>query len=130
LTIPSSELRDKSELEKKYSMFAWKWAVSAHVAARVVDHGRQLPGHALHHLISARRKMESGHHTLCDVAADLRILEIELFPLLLRVGEAEVNKVLELIRKAMNGTIPESDIDFSRLKPFLPDCTIPKPCVR
>lgn len=74
--------------------------------------------------------MESGHHTLCDVAADLRILEIELFPLLLRVGEAEVNKALELIRKAMNGTIPESDIDFSRLKPFLPDCTIPKPCVR
>jgi len=38
--------------------------------------------------------------------------------------------MLELIGKAMNGTIREKDIDLSPLKPVLVDCAIPKVCLR
>jgi hypothetical protein len=57
-------------------------------------------------------------------------LEIKLFPHLPHVGEPEVCTALELVRNAMNGTIQEKDIDLSRLKLVLADCTIPKVCLR
>lgn len=74
--------------------------------------------------------MESGCHSVCDVAAHLRDLEIELFPVLLRVSEGEVHTMFELIGKAMNGTIEENDIDLSPLRPVLADCTISSVCFR
>jgi len=74
--------------------------------------------------------MESGCHSVCDVAADLRDLEIKLFLVLLRVSEGEVHAMLELIGEAMNGTIQENDIDLSPLRPVLVDCTIPSVCFR
>jgi len=104
--------------------------VLAHAAARVLERGKQLPGDFLRDLRSARIRMESGCHSLCDIAADLRSLEITLFPAVLRLSEREVHVMLELIGKAMNGTIQEKDVDLSPLKPVLVDCTIPRICLR
>ena len=81
-------------------------------------------------LKSARTKMESGCQSLCEVAADLRALEIKLFWVLLHVSEGEVHAMLELISKAMNGSIQEKDIDLSPLRPILVNCTIPQVCHR
>jgi hypothetical protein len=91
---------------------------------------RALPSDILQDLKSARTRMESGCHTLCDVAADLRDLEIKLFYALLHVSQGEVHSMLELISKAMNGSIQEKDIDLSPLRPILVDCTIPRLCHR
>ena len=113
-----------------YSRFGWKWAVLAYMAARVLGHGRRLPNDVLLDLRTTRTRMESGCHSVCEVAADLRDLEIKLFRSLLHLGESEVHKMVELVAKAMNGTIRERDIDISRLKPVLADCTIPRACFR
>ena len=113
-----------------YSKFGWKWAVLACMAARVLGHGKSLPGDLLRDLRLARTRMESGCHSLCEVAADLRDLEIKLFQVLLHVSEGEVHAMLELVGKAMNGTIQERDIDVSPLKPVLVDCSIPRVCFR
>jgi len=100
------------------------------MAARVLSHGKPLPNDLLCDLKSTRARMESGVHRLCKVAADLRDLEIKLFPAVLHVSEGEVHRMLELINKAMNGTIEERDIDLSPLEPVFPDCTIPRVCLR
>jgi len=113
-----------------YSRFGWKWAVLAYMAARVLTRGKQLPDDVVKHLTTARAKMESGCHSLCDIAADLRNLEIKLFPAVLHVSQGEVHEMLELIGKAMSGTIQENDIDLSPLQPLLVDCTIPRVCLR
>jgi len=124
------ESHDRRELEDMYSRFGWKWAVLAYMATRIVAHGKALPGEIARDLAMARATMESGCHSLCEVAADLRDLEIKLFTALLRVSEGEVHTMLELIGKAMSGTIREQDIDLSPLKPVLVDCTIPRICLR
>lgn len=124
------ESRYRRELETMYSRFGWKWAVLAYMAARVIADGKELPTDIVRDLKLARVSMESGCHSLCEVAADLRDLEIRLFTVLLHVSEGEVHAMLELIGKAMNGTIQEQDIDLSPLKPVLVDCAIPKICLR
>jgi len=129
-TVSQNELPYRVETQDICSRFGWKWAVLAYMAARVVEHGRRLPNDILRDLTSARARMESGCHSLCEVAADLRDLEIKLFRVLLHVSEGEVHAMLELIGKAMNGTIREKDIDLSPLKPVLVDCAIPKVCLR
>jgi hypothetical protein len=72
--------------------------------------------------------MESGCSSVCDVGADLRDLENKLFPVLLQVSEGEVHAMLELIGKAMNGSLERRDIDLSPLKVVLADCAIPSVC--
>jgi len=121
---------DRDHLQEMYSRFGWKWAVLAYTAARVLTRGKQLPDDVVKHLTMARAKMESGCHSLCDIAADLRNLEIKLFPAILHVSQGEVHEMLELIGKAMSGTIQEDDIDLSPLQPLLVDCTIPRVCLR
>ena len=79
------ESHDRRELEDMYSRFGWKWAVLAFMATRIVVHGMALPGEIARDLAMARAAMESGCHSLCEVAADLRDLEIKLFTALLRV---------------------------------------------
>lgn len=113
-----------------YSRFGWKWAVLAYMATRIVAHRKELPTDITRELALARASMESGCRSLCEVAADLRDLEIRLFTVLLHVSEGEVHAMLELIGKAMNGTIQEQDIDLSPLKPVLVDCSIPRICLR
>jgi len=124
------ESHDRRELEEMYSRFGWKWAVLAYMATRVIAHGKELPTDIVRDLTLARASMESGCHSLCEVAADLRDLEIKLFRVLLHVSEGEVHAMFELIGKAMNGTIQEQDIDLSPLKPVLVDCAIPRICLR
>lgn len=126
----SAKLEDRAELEQMYSRFGRKWGVLAYMAARVLERGKCLPKDVVQHLTTARTKMESGCHTICDIAGDLRNLEIKLFPAVLHVSEGEVHTMLELVGKAMNGTIQEKDIDLSPLKPVLADCTLPKACLR
>jgi len=74
--------------------------------------------------------MENGRHSLCEVAAGLRNLEIKLFPALLRLSEGEAHSMLEVISKAMKGTLRQDDIDLSPLKPVLVDSAVPKVCIR
>lgn len=71
---------------------------------------------------------ESGCSSVCDVGADLRDLENKLFPVLLEISEGEVHAMLELIGKAMNGSLEQRDIDLSPLKVVLADCAIPSVC--
>jgi len=123
-------LSDRDQLEEMYSRFGWKWAVLAYMAGRVVRHGKQLPGGIVDDLRITRARMESGCESLCDIAADLRGIETNLFQVLLSVSEGEVHTMLELLGKAMNGSIQERDIDLSPLRPVLADVSIPKVCIR
>jgi len=123
-------LSDRAQLEEMYSRFGWKWAVLAYMAGRVVAHRKQLPVGIVDDLRLTRARIESGCESLCDIAADLRSLEIKLFPVLLSVSEGEVHTMLELLGKAMNGSIEDRDMDLSPLKPILVDVSIPKVCVR
>jgi hypothetical protein len=113
-----------------YSRFGWKWAVLAYMAGRVISNRKQLPVGVVDDLRMTRARIESGCESLCDIAADLRSLEIKLFPVLLGVSEGEVHMMLELLGKAMNGSIEDRDMDLSPLRPVLADVSIPKVCVR
>jgi len=129
-SFSADQIGNRDELYDMYSRFRWKWVVLAYMAARVLARGKQLPDDVVQHLTIARAKMESGCHSLCDIAADLRNLEIKLFPVVLHVGQGEVHAMLELIGKAMSGTIQKKDIDLLPLQPVLVDCTIPRVCLR
>jgi hypothetical protein len=128
--VEQGRLTDRAQLEEMYSRFGWKWAVLAFMAARVVGHGRQLPVALADDLRITRARIESGCESLCDIAADLRGLEINLFQIPLNVSEGEVHTMLELLGKAMNGSLQEGDIDLSPLRPVLADVSTPKVCVR
>jgi hypothetical protein len=112
------------------SRFGWKWTVLAYMAGRVLQNGKELPSGFVQDLRTTRVMMESGGQSLCDMAADLRELEIKLFPILLSVSEGEVHTMLELLGKAMNGSLEERDMDLSHVRPVLPDASIPKICFR
>jgi hypothetical protein len=118
----------RTEVQEMYSRFGWKWAALAYMTGRVLTCGRQLPSGLLDDLTLARTEMESGCTSVCDVGARLRDLENRLFPVLLQVSEGEVHTMLELIGKAMNGSLEERDIDLSPLKVKLAKCTIPSVC--
>ncbi len=60
------------------------------MAARILAYRKPLLSDILQDLKSARTRMDSGCHTLCDVAAGLRDLEIKLFSALQRVSQGEV----------------------------------------
>lgn len=128
--IERGGLTDREQVQEMYSRFGWKWAVMAYMAGRVVGNGKQLPSTIVDDLRMTRARIESGCESLCDIAADLRRLEIELFPVLLNVSEGEVHTMLELLGKAMNGSIQERDIDLSPLRPTLAEVSIPKVCLR
>ena len=130
MTSMEGRLSDRAQMEEMYSRFGWKWAVLAYMAGRVVANRRQLPVGIVDDLRMTRARIESGCESLCDIAADLRSLEIKLFPVLLNVSEGEVHTMLELLGKAMNGSIENRDMDLSPLKPVLADVSIPKVCVR
>jgi hypothetical protein len=118
----------KKELKEMYSRFGWKWVALAYMAGRVLVCGRQLPKDFIRDLQLVRSELESGGYSLCDVASHLRDLEIRIFPVLLDIGEGEVQAMLELIGKAMNGTLVEKDVDLEGLKLALADTSIPDVC--
>lgn len=95
-----------------------------------MGNGKPLPSEVAQDLRTTRVKIEAGYQSWCDMDVDLRELEIKLFPVLLNVSQGEVHTMLELLAKAMAGTLDERDLDLSPLKPLIPDCTIPKVCTR
>ena len=111
-----------------YSRFGWKWVALAYMAGRVVAQGKQLPSGFLQDLTLARTNLDSGCSSICDITADLRDIENRLFQVLLHISEGEVHTMLELIGKAMDGTLEQRDMDLSPLKVVLADCTIPSVC--
>jgi len=96
----------------------------------VAEQRKELPSGFLEDLTLARTSLESGCTSVCDITADLRDLERRLFEVLLHISEGEVHTMLELIGKAMSGTLEQKDVDLSPLKVVLADCTIPSVCSR
>ena len=130
MTSEAEADRYRVELEDMYFRFGWKWVALAYMAGRVLAQGKQLPSGFLDELTLARTNLESGCGSVCDVTADLRDLENRLFEVLLHISEGEVHTMLELISKAMSGTLEQRDVDLSPLKVVLADCTIPSVCSR
>jgi hypothetical protein len=130
MTEQAKEDKYRVEVADMYSRFGWKWVALAYMTGRVLSQGKQLPSGFVDQLTLARTNLESGCGSVCDVTADLRELENRLFEVLLRVSEAEVHTMLELIGKAMSGTLEQKDVDLSPLKVVLADCTIPSVCSR
>jgi len=128
MTQQAEQDKYRTEVKHMYSRFGWKWAALAYMAGRVLAQSKQLPSGFLDDLTLARTEMESGCSSVCDVGADLRDLENKLFPVLLEISEGEVHAMLELIGKAMNGSLEQRDIDLSPLKVVLADCAIPSVC--
>jgi hypothetical protein len=130
MTGKAEEDKFRAEVTDMYHRFGWKWVALAYMAGRVVAQGKQLPSGFLDELTLARTNLESGCGSVCDVTADLRDLENRLFEVLLHISEGEVHTMLELISKAMSGTLEQRDVDLSPLKVVLADCTIPSVCSR
>ena len=128
MTQQAEQDKYRTEVKDMYSRFGWKWAALAYMAGRVLAQSEQLPSGFLDDLTLARTEMESGCSSVCDVGADLRDLENKHFPALLQVSEGEVHAMLELIGKAMNGSLEQRDIDLPPLKVVLADCAIPSVC--
>ena len=128
MTSEAEADRYRVELEDMYFRFGWKWVALAYMAGRVLAQGKQLPSGFLQDLTLARTRLDSGCSSICDTTADLRDLENRLFPVLLQVSEGEVHAMLELISKAMSGTLQQEDVDLSPLKVVLADTTIPSVC--
>jgi len=130
MTGRAEENRYRAQVEDMYCRFGWKWVALAYMTGRVLAQGKQLPSGFVQDLTLARTNMESGCGSVCDVTADLRDLENRLFEVLLHISEGEVHTMLELISKAMSGTLEEKDVDLSPLKVVLADCAIPSVCSR
>ena len=128
MTSEAEADRYRVELEDMYFRFGWKWVALAYMAGRVVAQGKQLPSGFLQDLTLARTRLDSGCSSICDTTADLRDLENRLFLVLLHISEGEVHAMLELISKAMSGTLQQEDVDLSPLKVVLADTTIPSVC--
>jgi hypothetical protein len=128
MTSEAEADRYRVELEDMYFRFGWKWVALAYMAGRVLAQGKQLPSGFLQDLTLARTRLDSGCSSICDTTADLRDLENRLFLVLLHISEGEVHAMLELISKAMSGTLQQEDVDLSPLKVVLADTTIPSVC--
>ena len=128
MTSEAEADRYRVELEDMYFRFGWKWVALAYMAGRVLAQGKQLPSGFLQDLTLARTRLDSGCSSICDTTADLRDLENRLFLVLLHFSEGEVHAMLELISKAMSGTLQQEDVDLSPLKVVLADTTIPSVC--
>lgn len=128
MTHQAEEHRYKAEVEGMYTKLGWKWVILAYTAGRLLSQGKQLTSGFLQELTLTRANMESGCSSVCDVEADLRDLENKLFSILLSSSNDEVNTMLELIGKAMNGTLDQREVNLSPFKVVLADCTIPSVC--
>jgi hypothetical protein len=71
-----------------------------------------------------RARLESGCCSIFDIICELN-LGAELFTSVLKSGEVAVYAVLELIRKAIGGTVQKEDAESPSLKLILSDYTIP-----
>ena len=136
LMIPESKpLEDealneaKAELEEILSRFGWKWAVLASTAGELFEKRNPPSINVINNLRMSRTQIESGCYSVCDIANELRKIEIELFSKLMIFGSHSTDQFLDLLSKAISGKITENDLDITAAKPILPDClTIPCVC--
>jgi hypothetical protein len=124
----AQEDRNRAEVRDMYTKLGWTWVALAYMTGRVNAQGKQLPSGFVQDMRVARTELESGCSSVGDAAAHLRDLEKKLFQTLLSISEGEVNMMLELIGKAMNGTLEQKDVDLSPLKIVMADCAIPNVC--
>ena len=119
----------KTELGEILSRFGWKWAVLASTAGELYTKRNPPSISVINHLRITRTQIESGCYSVCDIANELRKIEIEMFSKLMTFGPHSTDQFLELLGKAISGKITENDIDITAAKPILPDClTIPCVC--
>ena len=119
----------KAELEEILSRFGWKWAVLVSTAGKLYEKGNSPSVSVINHLRITRTQIESGCYSVCDIANELREIEIELFSKLMNFGPHSTDQFLDLLGKAISGKITENDLDITAAKPILPDClTIPCVC--
>jgi hypothetical protein len=113
-----------------FSRLGWKWTALAYMTGRIVENGKPLPANITRDLRTTRVQLEGSYESVCDIDAELRDLETELFSVLLDVSRGEVHTMLELLSKAARGELEESDLDLSPLQPIIGECTIPRVCSR
>ncbi|MFW9855114.1 MAG: hypothetical protein ACFFFG_08630 [Candidatus Thorarchaeota archaeon] len=118
----------EEEIREMISRFGWKWAVLASTMGTLYQRGELPSNNLVQKLRLSRNKLESGCYSLCETACDLRDIEIEMFPLLTKLGPQETDGFLELNSKAVSGTITTEDLDLTGLQPIASDC-MSLPCV-
>ncbi len=118
----------KTELGEILSRFGWKWAVLASTAGKLYEKQNPPSINVINHLRISRTQIESGCYSVCDIANELRKIEIELFSKLMNYGPHSTDQFLDLLGKAISGKITENDLDITAAKPILPDC-LTLPCV-
>ncbi len=129
-SIKDEELNEaKTELGETLSKFGWKWAVLASTAGKLYEKRNPPSVSVINDLRISRTQIESGCYSVCDIANELRKIEIELFSMLMPFGPHTTDQFLDLIGKAISGKITENDLNINAAKPILPDClTIPCVC--
>ncbi|UCG03932.1 MAG: hypothetical protein JSW11_08080 [Candidatus Heimdallarchaeota archaeon] len=120
--------KTKAEIEEMLSRFGWKWAVLASTMSRLYRQGNSVPSGMVNLLRMSRTQIESGCYSVCDVANELRKIEMFLFSELLKSGPYETDNFLELLSKAIGGKISRDDLDINGAEPILADC-LTLPCV-
>lgn len=122
-------IKAKKEISHSLSKFGWKWAVLASTANTIYKKGGHVPTDLLSKIRVSRTQIESGCYSVCDVTNELQDIERDLFQELVNSHYHDPNNFLDLIGKAMNGTISENDVDFSGPDPVLADClSLPGVC--
>lgn len=118
----------KTDLEEILSRFGWKWAVLASTIGDVHQKGAPISTDLITQLRMTRTQIESGCYSVCDIANELRKIEMPLFSELLKFGPQETDKFLELLSKAIGGKISKNDLNINDAAPILANC-LTLPCV-
>lgn len=118
----------KNEISQSLTKFGWKWAVLASTVNTIYKKGGDVPTDLLSKIRVSRTQIESGCYSVCDISSELQNIERELFQELVNSESHDPNNFLDLIGKAMNGTIKEKEVDFSGPDPILADC-LSLPCI-
>ncbi|MHA2112398.1 MAG: DUF2096 family protein [Candidatus Hodarchaeales archaeon] len=118
----------RDELEEILTRFGWKWAVLVSTTGELYKKGESIPNDLVKDLRMTRTLIESGCYSTCDIASDLRKVEINLFSMLMEYGPHKTDKFLDLLGKAISGKLTEDELDITAAAPILPDC-ITLPCV-
>lgn len=123
-------LRERKELEELLYRFAWKWAVLAYYAGKLVNAGYHIPREVINDLSLLKSKIDSGCYSVCEIMRELRGVEARLLPLIIELGRTELDSFLCLVRKAISGDISRDEVDLEVAKPVLTDCKLPCICDR
>jgi hypothetical protein len=116
------------ETEDVLSRLGWRWAVLCHTIGQINKKREKIPSDILHQIRNSRTKLESGCYSVCDLETELRGIESVLMTKLQKFGPIETDNFLELIYRAMSGSLSVKDLNLSGIHPTLSDC-LDLPCV-